>query len=715
MGLIKKSARKLAVKLYHASLPSGTKQNNSNNNGPLAFINQVLSGIALWTDNNYKSYSKEGYKKSVYVYRCIRERCKAVSSVPLVVYNVKDDGELEEAPEHPLQKVLDRPNPWASRQDLLEFWELSRMLSGDAYWHLVGMGIEGHPEEIYYLRPDRMKVIPDAVEKIKGYQYKIDSQEFDLEPEEIMHFLLKDPTDDYNGMSPLEAGARTVDISNEIQKWNKKFFQNAARPDGAFVTEQVLEDGPYKRLQQEVEEEYGGLDNAHRPLLLDGGMDWKEIGKSHKDLDFPELKKLSREDICILFETPPPVIGIMENSSYNNLETARRMFWENTIIPTLDDLVSKINNDLAPRYDDKIVVGYDLSDIQALKENENEKVKRIRGLVKDDIYTLNEARLELGKQETDWGNQTRTQLRNKLKPGNAQTNSKTDKSYETKRQEIWDLAQAHKDLIDFKVFRKNFKEEKMVISPEEAKIWFDYVKAHDPQEKLLLNRVQNLFTDQEKMVLTKLRDVAGKSKDREIKLNPEDIVFEVADETERFAEETRPIIESTVRIFGEKAISVVGGSISFNLDNPKVKEFFENKPFKMAEQINSTTRKNLIQALVEGINEGDGIEGLAQRVEEEFEYAKGYRARMIARTETTGASNFGQVEGYRQTGTVGEKQWLAALDERTRTAHSNAHEQQVDLDEPFVVMGEELDYPGDPAGSAKNIIHCRCTQIPIVD
>ncbi len=91
------------------------------------------------------------------------------------------------------------------------------------------------------------------------------------------------------------------------------------------------------------------------------------------------------------------------------------------------------------------------------------------------------------------------------------------------------------------------------------------------------------------------------------------------------------------------------------------------------------------------------------------------RAVRIARTMTTAAANGGKQEGWIQSGVVKKKKWRAAGGKRTREDHRKANGQIVNVDEPFTVGGEKLMYPGDPSGSAKQIVNCRCTMQSVLD
>ncbi|MCF8218772.1 MAG: phage head morphogenesis protein [Bacteroidales bacterium] len=124
--------------------------------------------------------------------------------------------------------------------------------------------------------------------------------------------------------------------------------------------------------------------------------------------------------------------------------------------------------------------------------------------------------------------------------------------------------------------------------------------------------------------------------------------------------------------------------------------------------IQNLLRDIVPEILEQGLGAGEAQTMLRDRIESEWHRFKRFRTERIVRTETTAASNVGSLKGVRSTGIPHEKIWTAAFDERTREAHANANMQRVDTDKAFTVGGENLDHPGDPSGSAGNIINCRC-------
>jgi hypothetical protein len=131
--------------------------------------------------------------------------------------------------------------------------------------------------------------------------------------------------------------------------------------------------------------------------------------------------------------------------------------------------------------------------------------------------------------------------------------------------------------------------------------------------------------------------------------------------------------------------------------------------------IDRTTVKAIAAVLVDGFSKGLSIPGIAASLKEQHPFLNFARATLIARTEVIGASNWGSLQGARRMGSPSiRKYWIPTLDGVTRDDHMQAgsdynEDHAIPMDEPFIVGGEALEYPGDPSGSPANICNCRCT------
>jgi len=129
------------------------------------------------------------------------------------------------------------------------------------------------------------------------------------------------------------------------------------------------------------------------------------------------------------------------------------------------------------------------------------------------------------------------------------------------------------------------------------------------------------------------------------------------------------------------------------------------------QQVHKTYLADVFQLFDDRLKAGKTLKETTSEVFKVMKSPRFYRwqAERIARTETTGAANYGAVQSGAVSGFVMQKRWISALDGRTRDPHARANGQKVNEKEPFNVGGERMMYPGDPNASAGNVVNCRCT------
>ena len=162
------------------------------------------------------------------------------------------------------------------------------------------------------------------------------------------------PLDDYYGLSPLEAAAIAVDTHNAAATWNKALLDNAARPSGALVYAgadgTVLSETQFERLKTELDEQYQGAANAGRPLVLEGGLDWKAMSLSPKDMDFMEAKHSAAREIALAFGVPPMLLAIPGDNTYSNYAEANRVFYRQNVLPLANRIGAALAQWLSPGF-----------------------------------------------------------------------------------------------------------------------------------------------------------------------------------------------------------------------------------------------------------------------------------------------------------------------------------------------------------------------------
>lgn len=352
-------------------------------------------GRPVWTPRDYQSFAREGFTQNPIVYRSIRMVAEAAASIPFLLY--EGDTELDA---HPLLDLLARPNPEETCPDLLEAFYGYLLVAGNAYIEAVAIG--GALRELYVLRPDRMRVVPGPEGWPEAYEYAANGRSVRFEEDvaggvrPICHMRLFNPTSDHYGMSPLEPASAAIDIHNTAAHWNKALLDNSARPSGALIYaagDAHLSPEQFERLKAELEAGFQGARQAGRPLLLEGGLDWKPLSLSPKDMDFIEAKNAASREIALAVGVPPMLLGIPGDNTYSNYQEATRAFWRQTVLPLASRTAKVIAAWLAPAFGDDLRLVPDLDQIEALAPEREALWSRLE---RASFLTLEEKRAAAG-------------------------------------------------------------------------------------------------------------------------------------------------------------------------------------------------------------------------------------------------------------------------------------------------------------------------------
>jgi HK97 family phage portal protein len=357
-------------------------------------------GRARWTPRDYAALTREGYTRNAIVHRAVRLIAESVGGISFLLH----EGAAEHTA-HPLLDLIARPNPRQDGAALLESVASHLLLAGNAYVEAVSLGGEGvasgSVRELYALRPDRMKVVPGPDGWPQAFDYTVAGATVRFEQgtaqPPILHLTLFNPLDDYYGLSPLEAAAVAVDTHNAAARWNKALLDNAARPSGALVYAgpegAVMSDAQFERLKKELSDQYQGTANAGRPLLLEGGLDWKAMSLSPKDMDFMEAKHSAAREIALAFGVPPMLLAIPGDNTYSNYQEANRVFWRGTVLPLANRIGAALTQWLAPSFGSGLALVVDADRIEALSADRAALWERV---TKAPFLTVNEKRASVG-------------------------------------------------------------------------------------------------------------------------------------------------------------------------------------------------------------------------------------------------------------------------------------------------------------------------------
>ena len=225
---------------------------------------------------------------------------------------------------------------------LLESIAANLLLQGNAYVRLLSDD-QDQPAELCLLRPERVSVVCDERGWPVAYLYRAGGQVERIERvdglgrAQLAHVKALHPRDDHYGMGCLDAAIGAASVHNRAARWNKSLLDQGARPSGALSYEpadgSVLSADQFKRLKEELAQEFSGSGNAGRPMLLEGGLKWQALSLTPADMDFVALKEGAARDIALAFGVPPVLVGLPGDATYANAREAGRALYRQTVLP----------------------------------------------------------------------------------------------------------------------------------------------------------------------------------------------------------------------------------------------------------------------------------------------------------------------------------------------------------------------------------------------
>ncbi|SFT44767.1 phage portal protein [Sedimentitalea nanhaiensis] len=354
------------------------------------------AGRVAWSPRDTVSLTRTGFSGNPVGFRSVKLIAEAAAALPLVLQD-----RCQRFETHPVLALIMQPNAAQGRAELMEALFGQLLLSGNAYVEAVA-GEDGVPLELHVLRSDRMKVVPGADGWPIAYDYSVGAKKHRFNAttavSPICHIKSFHPQDDHYGFSPMQAAAMAVDVHNSASRWSKALLDNAARPSGALIFNSsdghgAMADDQYRRLSEEIEANYQGARNAGRPMVLEGGLDWKPMGFSPSDMEFQKTKESAAREIALAFGVPPMLIGIQGDATYANYQEANRAFYRLTVLPLATRVASALGDWLSQFSGDELELKPDLDQVPALSAERDAQWSRVSGA---DFLTTAEKRALLG-------------------------------------------------------------------------------------------------------------------------------------------------------------------------------------------------------------------------------------------------------------------------------------------------------------------------------
>jgi HK97 family phage portal protein len=595
-------------------------------------------GSVAYPKTDFESLSREGYEQNAVVYACITALMDAMEEAPLIVEVRNRKGEWEERPDHSLAQLLSKPNPEMSEDDLQSVTTLYQKLAGNMFWEKE-RSKAGRVVGLWPMRPDRVGITTvkskpgeRVKQRITGYTWRSGADVLQLPAKDVIHCKEFHPRDDLFGLPPLAAAAREGDTDNKATDYVRSFFDNAAVPKGLLKIAGRIDPAESRRIEELLVDLYTGRGGWHKPLVLGEGSEWLELAESFKDMDFPNLRKVTETRICAIFKVPPVVAQTyagLEQATYSNYEEAAKRFTRGTMIPMYRRFDTVLTRGLAHEWGYDVRIRSDTSQLASLVEDVNDVWERATAAFTAGAITREMFWDEVGLEPPEEGVFVISPMLMEVAVGQAQ------KAIQITEHKTIDIHEAQ-----YKVF------------DAVAKSW----------ERRFKDAAQELFKEELEEIMRILRT------DR--KQAPAPGVF--ADFTLHvvayLVTRTDAWTEMYLGLMGglmASQVETVGATLGFSFDlaQPTVQAFLHEYTMEFAKGVVGVTETGMRGLVAIAQEEGWSVPHLRNEIMGLFDAYDRDRAEMIARTETIRSSNAGTQEAWRMAG-ISRKRWYASIDGR---------------------------------------------------
>jgi len=594
------------------------------------------------------------------------------------IYNNTDPKKIK-IPNSQIEKLLKKPNSNLTITEYVLFYITEVYLlmpPGEAFWVLEKNGLT-KPSEAWPVPPNWVLSIPSSSNPYYMIypQGNMQASAIPVLPEDVVYFKRPDVRNPYlRGMGRVEQIGDELETDEYMAKFAKKYFFNGAVPDMVGMMPGASKE-EIDRTEELWNTKYGGFNNQHKTGFLNWDAKFQILKETSKEMDYVNSRKYLRDTANQHFCIPPELLGILENSNRSTINSAYFLYAKNVLRKELKFIGDTLNLQLVSKFADDIYFEFD----NVVPADDEFELKKASEGLKNGGITVNEWRRTNGWEDLpgDKGEIMYTPLN--MIP----TSITGDGPLPT------NIPPVAPEPPPPEVGKKKG------LTPEHKQaIWKVFDRAAVKNERPFINALKKYFQSQQ--------DRVNASLSKSVKaLDPDDIL-NWGEESGKLKATLNPLWMASLTEGYDFAESTFGFGISFDVVNPKFKTWIEKEGLERSKIINDTTKGKLRTTLSEGIMEGESIPKLRDRVASVYEDAKGYRATLISRTETTTTVNSGALDTYRAA-KIEKKEWLATLDNRVRPEHEDMNGEVVGIDEPFSNGSMSPDEP-----------NCRCTVLPVI-
>jgi HK97 family phage portal protein len=654
------------------------------------------------------------YAQHPTVHAAVSAIATAISALPLEMFTdsptENEDAEVRVS-DSIVGDLLENPGPDMDGPQLIQGTVTFMQLYGEAFWFMDGFARREpkgpqFPTSLTLWNPLQVKAVTKGGALMAWeFQDGMQGDVFRASLEQVIQFKFFNPYDTVRGLPPLGAAKIAATGGYKALLYQDAFFDNNAVPYGLLTPKEgsIIQPEAMVRLRDELEARQMGAPKHGRIGALNTNVDFKELGMSHKDMDFPIWLDSATAFILMVFKVPPSVAGIQKDANYNESIHQSKRFWYNHL-PLVHYLERRIEKRLCEQFGIPEEPYFQTEMIKELTEDQEALARRARDYWNMCVpFAEINRRFQLGFNVTGLSAKTpwvpfsmvnaddqaeaipsREQVSGQ--PGQGDQNKPGDQPTQT-APGAGKAMQTSRELV-----RK--------IS------WRTLISKVRDEEEAYARAVRSHFFALKNETLMHLRARKGLKLAGDV--NVEAAMFDEDKAAKDIEKKTEPLYKSAIEKGAETVIGELQLTIDFDFLSPGVVKFLHEKMFEIADLVDGPLRDALRYQLEEGVRLGESVDKIAARVAEVFDTQR-FRAYRIARTEVAESFNSGRFATMKEAG-VERIEWLSARDDRVRDSHE-------EVDGEVIVLGDKFSngllYPLDPAGPPEEIVNCRCVSVPV--
>ena len=669
-----------------------------------------------------------------WVYAAVKAISDEMASIQFRLFEVKNNGEHEEVETHELLDLIDGVNEYQTGVEFKKVLSSHLELTGNAYALLTKKNndpvnsFDEQPESMHLLNPGRTRVVVDRRQfpyRVIGYVLKGEGQDdFKFKPECIVHFKYPDPNDPIMGIGSVGGIAEWIDNDNYAMEFNRNFFKNGARLSGVFETDYSSIEQT-QRLKVSFDEQFSGVKNAYKTLIMPKGVKFTSTQATSKDMDFAKMLEMTADRIRAGFRVGKTIFGTAESDTNRaTAETADYVFSKRTIKPKMEMIVATFNEFIVPRFGDNFYLGFN----DPVPEDKAARTVEMQAAVANkQVITQNEAREEfmgLGPVDDPAADEITQDTGEPIKPAEGDAppkkKPKPEKSVSKNRSSnarVIKAVRVGRGKIGFKTqFSRNLKQRqeisktlatKLVAAIMEIKKTKDvvamsddeYVTAFYPEmknrideyEPKIAEAVRGVATRQEKVVLKNLPNAIKTATvdlpNKKTSLDPKKLF-----DMKEWISITISSIEPIAAEFFNKEFA----SAALNAGTPEaqisatIRDALSHRMELLGRSYNQTVIDTLTAKLNEGLSQGFSRAQLADSVKDIYAWSKQFQAERIAKTETVAISNLANKSAWQAGGRVQTVKWYTSQKDNVCPFCQEMSGTEIDINQNFLNVGDEF-------------------------